>query len=128
MALILGTQTASAVNHVLSRRTQGQPEPEVGMGATLLGWTDRYAATIIEVEGTIITVQEDLSERTDGNGASEDQTYSHESDPDGMTHHYRLRDGAWEAVQRNERTGRWSRRDGYGLVLGVRQHYYDFSY
>ena len=128
MALTLGTQTGSVLNHVMSRQTKGQPNPEVGMGVTLLGWTDRYAATIIEVEGNVITVQEDQSKRTDGNGVSEDQTYSYEPNPNGMTHHYRFRNDAWEAVQRNERTGRWNRRDGYGLMLGVRQHYYDFSY
>jgi hypothetical protein len=128
MALSLGTPAGSVVNHIMSRQTEGQPEPEIGMGATLLGWTDRYAATIVKVEGDVITVQEDLAQRTDGNGVSESQTYSYEPDPNGMIHRYRFRNGAWEAVQRNERTGRWDRRDGYGLMLGVRRHYYDFSY
>jgi primosomal protein N' len=49
MGMKLGAQTASLTNHLQSRATIGQPEPTVGMGATLLGWTDRYAGTIVEV-------------------------------------------------------------------------------
>lgn len=68
----LGTQTGSVTNHILSRATIGQPEPTVGMGATLLGWTDRHACTIVEVsmerDRIVVTVQEDNAKRTDSNG------------------------------------------------------------
>jgi hypothetical protein len=37
------------INQILGRATLGQPDPVVGMGATLLYMTDRYPATIFRV-------------------------------------------------------------------------------
>lgn len=129
MALALASQTGSIVNHAMSRQTKDQPEPRVGMGVTLLGWTDRYAGTITEIADQIITVQEDRATRTDSNGASERQAYSYERDPKGLAYHYRFRDGAWQSVQFNERTKTWTAKPGgYGLKIGCRDHFYDFSY
>lgn len=45
----LGSQTGSVVNHLHARGTIGQPAPVAGMGATILHWTDRSAATIFRV-------------------------------------------------------------------------------
>mgnify|MGYP001576962564 CR=1 FL=1 len=42
-ALRAGTQTGSLINHLMSG-SKGA-EPEVGMGATILGWSDRHPAT-----------------------------------------------------------------------------------
>ena len=42
----LGTETGSVMNHLMSRMVRGEPAPRVGMGATLLSWTDRHAATV----------------------------------------------------------------------------------
>lgn len=36
----LGTQTGSTTNYLMSG-VKGQPAPEIGMGVTLLHWTDR---------------------------------------------------------------------------------------
>ena len=128
MALSLGSQTGSLSSHVMSLQTEGQPEPTVGMGATLLGWTDRYAATVTMIEAGIVTVQEDYAKRVDANGMSDVQTYEYTPDARGLVHHYCFRNNFWEAVQLNERTKRWVRKDGYGLRLGERCHYYDYSY
>jgi len=128
MALALGEQTGSMMNNIMSRQTKGQPEPVVGMGATLLGWTDRYAATVIAVAGGVVTVQEDHAVRSDANGMSDAQDYTYSRNPEGLTYHFRFRDGAWEAVEFNDRTKRWNKRDGYGLKIGVRSHYYDYSF
>lgn len=38
-----------SLNNLMLTGTKGQPTPEVGMGATQLGWTDRHAYTIVEV-------------------------------------------------------------------------------
>ncbi|MBI0325563.1 hypothetical protein [Burkholderia plantarii] len=38
------------VNHLQARAVIGQPEPVVGMGVTILAWTDRYAGTIVKIE------------------------------------------------------------------------------
>lgn len=70
----LGTQTGSLVNHIYG--SSANPVPEVGMGCTVLGWTDRHAATIVEVKSpTKIAVVGDIAERTDSNGMSENQEY-----------------------------------------------------
>lgn len=129
MTLALGTETGSVVNHVLSRQTKGQSDPKVGMGATLLGWTDRYAGTIIDVTGNIVTVQEDRAKRTNSKGMSDDQTYVYEGNPDGAQHHYQLRDSEWVPVQWNDRTRDWNKSpSGYPIKIGVRDQFHDFTY
>ncbi len=66
----LGTQTGSMTNHLMSNVKS--MEPMVGMGATVLMWTDRHACTIIEVNinrfklARRVTVQYDTAIRTDG--------------------------------------------------------------
>ena len=126
----LGTETGSVINHLLSRATNGQPEPEVGMGCTLLQWSDRQAGTIIAIENGILTVQEDHATRTDNNGMSEDQEYEYAPNPMGATHHFRFgKSDKWDAVQKNERTGRWNKSEsGAGLMIGQRRQYRDFSF
>ena len=99
------------------------PTPEVGMGATMLSWTDRKAATIIEVSksGKRITIQPDKSTRTDSNGMSDSQTYTFEPNPKAYTTEYSLR-----------KNGRWVRvgdsMTGSSLLVGLREEYYDYSF
>jgi hypothetical protein len=125
----LGTQTGSLTNHILSRAVVGQPEPVVGMGATVLSWTDRHAATIVGVAGDIITVQEDRSFRTDNNGMSESQTYRFMRDPIGSRHQFRrTKTGQWQEVTYNSKTKRYSKTEGHGLRIGEREEYRDFSF
>lgn len=80
----LGRDTGSLVNYV-----QGNSKsvtPEAGMGATILGWSDRHAATIVSVDkyrGRVrVGIQQDNSVRTDKNGMSESQDYSFTANPD----------------------------------------------
>lgn len=127
----IGSQTGSLVNHLLSRSVNGQPVAEVGMGATLLAWTDRYPATIIEVlnEGKMVRVQEDSAVRVDVNGMSESQTYEFTANPAGRVVTFRQRaNGMWQEVFFNAETKRWNKVDGLGLRIGSRAKYYDFSF
>ena len=125
----LGTQTGSLTNHLLSRMVGDQPVPTVGMGATILAWTDRHAATIIAVDGERVTVQEDIAKRADKNGMSESQAYTFEPNQTGRVVMFRRRaNGMWQEVRKNETTGRWNKVDGYGLRIGDREEYYDFSF
>lgn len=95
----LGTQTASLMNHLMSRSTNGAPEPEVGMGATILGWTDRHAATVISWDGKILRVQRDKATRIDTLGMTDAQGYEYERDPEGCVYDYkRDRSGKWREV------------------------------
>jgi hypothetical protein len=97
------------------------PKLEVGMGATILGWTDRKAVTIVAVSksGRRIMVQRDKAIRVDANGMSEAQDYRYEQDKDGRTEEYSLRkDGAWRPVGGS--SGQ--------LFIGERDEYYDYSF
>ena len=86
-----GTQTGSLVNHLYSRMTIGEPEPTVGMGVTMLSWTDRDAGTIVEVnmKKRYIAVTEDNKKRIDNNGISESQEYEYTTVMDGHRRYYR---------------------------------------
>jgi hypothetical protein len=129
----LGKETGSLTNHILSRSVIGQPEPQVGMGATILCWTERHAATIIQVwanrKQTYINVQEDHVRRVDKNGMSESQEYEFSPNPQGAISTYRRADdGSWHQVRFNSRTQRWRKTHGEGLRIGERAHYHDFSF
>lgn len=134
----LNTETGSLVNHLLSG-TDGQPEPEEGMGITFLGWTDRHAGTIHRVgrKGGLIVefwASRDEATRTDNNGQSESQSYSFKPDPGGRMFHYkRDRKGQWR--KHGPKLARDSERLIYGVLdesqnirLGERDQYYDYSF
>jgi hypothetical protein len=114
--------TGSFINN-LYQDAINTPTPEVGMGATMLSWTDRKAATIIEVSksGKRITIQPDKSTRTDSNGMSESQSYTYEPNPKAYAIEYSLR-----------KNGRWVRvgdsMTGSSLLVGHREEYYDYSF
>ena len=117
----LGTQTNSLVNHFLSG-TKGQPEPEVGMGATLLCWTDRQAHTIVEVlSPRRIVVKRDNVKRTDSNGMSEDQSYTYETNNEATSEVYTKRkNGGWYKAGASMKD--------YQLRIGDRREYHDFGF
>ena len=112
----LGSETGSVINHVLSGSV-GAPEPQVGMGATILMWTDRHAATIVKVTKTQVHVQRDLAKRTDKNGMSESQTYTYEPDPT-----------AYVEIFRKTKAGYRATGGGSALRIGDRQEYHDFTH
>lgn len=125
--LKLGQQTASVTNWAMSGHA-GQPAPEVGMGATILHWTDRTACTVVAFDGKTLTVQEDSATRTDGNGMSDAQSYAYERNPAGATREYRQdRRGQWRPIGTSER-GRVVFTGGPNLRLGDRSQYHDFGF
>lgn len=129
MSLALGTQTGSLVNHLQSRAVIGQPEPVVGMGVTVLGWTDRRAATIFRVFKvgalTLIQTRRDRATLTSGPIHQHEQTYSYAINVRGEENVFRReKDGRWTAVVFKESTSRWVKVGG-GLVIGQRDEYYD---
>jgi len=91
---------------------------------TVCGYSDRHPVTVIATNrsGKTKWVRADRAVRTDTNGQSEDQTYRYFADPAGREEVYTLR-----------RNGRWVRKgesqaDGTGLLLGVREEYWDPSF
>lgn len=126
-----GTETGSLINHVKSR-TAGAT-PEVGMGATLLGWSDRNPATVTEFykkgQFEYLQVQTDKYERVDDKGMSESQEYEYTRNPDGGYYHFRRKgpDAPWQAIYKNRETGRWNNTSG-NVLVGRREKYHDFSF
>ena len=127
----LGTQTGSLTNFMYSIALKGEPESKIGMGATVLAGTDRYPATVTGVFNLskMVSVREDVAVRTDKNGMSEIQEYEYHDNPVGRCFHFRkAKNGVWEEVQWNPMTQRWNKINGYGLRLGERDKYHDFSF
>lgn len=124
-----GTQTGSLFNHLMTR-SAAPVMPKVGDGATICGWTDRYAATVVAVEKNVVTVRQDHARRTDSNGMSEMQEYEYTPNPNGSTYAFRysVKKGKWDQVYFNSPTGRWKIVDGKGVWFGTRNQYHDFSF
>jgi hypothetical protein len=94
--------------------------PTVGMGATIKHWSDRTAATVIQVtkRGKQLVLQEDKATRTDTNGMSESQTYEFEKDTNGKIYFATMRkDGQYRILGGKEL-----------VVLGQRYKYHDYSF
>ena len=113
--------TGSLVNNIMNEAPT--IIPEIGMGATRLGWSDRNAFTVIDVlSPKEIRVQRDLAKRIDNNGMSDCQTWEYESNPEGSIYHLTLR-----------KNGRWlqkgcGKKSSNGWVIGLREEYFDFSF
>ena len=96
--------------------------PQVGMGATILFYSDRAACTIIDVKGKRIAIQRDKATRADKNGQSESQEYSYEAQRGNEIKFATLRkNGVY--VLKGE-----SLRSGTIVRVGVRDEYYDFGF
>jgi hypothetical protein len=145
----LGTETGSVMNHLQARMVDGEPVPTIGMGATLLGWTDRYPATIVQVwvkrpgkpgelaggltperqaegyEVARIELQEDRAKLIGGSEQSEAQEYEFTPNPQAALKTFRKnKAGLWRQVVKGE-SGRWCDAGGKGLRIGERDAYRD---
>ena len=128
----LGTQTGSVINHLQSRATLGQPEPTIGMGATVLQWTDRSAATIRNVftMGTKTAVQITYDRAKVVKGGEHDGSAEYEFETvDGPLQTFAFDGTTWVQYFMNADTGRWKKvARGKGLRIGERDHYRDPSF
>jgi hypothetical protein len=97
--------------------------PEVGMGVTYLGWSDRRPFTVIEiVSPKKIVIQADIVKRIDSNGASPHQEYEYYPDPEGVKRTLtQRRNGMWIEVGNSMRTGSAYR-------VGLREMYHDYTF
>ena len=110
---------------MLARTPTHSIEPRIGMGATIILYTDRKASTVISVvkAGKELTVREDIATRTDDNGVSDmGQTYGYAENRFGREWVFTLRrNGQWVAKGDGLRTG-------VRLRLGERDHYHDYGF
>lgn len=113
--------THGSINNMIAG-SDPETVPEVGMGATKIGWTDRHPYTVIEVlSPKRIVVQEDHAERIDNNGMSECQQYSFTPNPNGIKYELRkAKNGQWY--------GPGGMRNGGKFVIGRRGKYHDYSF
>jgi hypothetical protein len=125
----LGTETGSLVNHAMSRAKAALPD--IGDGATLLSYTDRAPATVIDIftrgKYQYVVVQCDHYTRTDPKIESDTQSYEYAPNTDGSTSTFRLVGDKWQAVYLCGISQRFKKSDG-GLLLGHREKYHDFSF
>jgi len=123
----LGTETASLTNHILSG-TRGAPQPEIGMGCTILMWTDRTPGTIVGLRTfktgknagkvSAVLVQEDNASRIDTNGMSESQSYTFTPNPEAPVLIFKA----------GRNAGGVFRGDVGRLRIGERGKYHDFGF
>lgn len=112
----------SLINRLMEK--SAQPEPMLGMGATILMYSDRHACTVVEINknGNIIGVQRDKAERTDNHGMSDSQSYQYSPNTDARVEYFRKRkNGTW--VQQGE-----PMKGGTQIALGYRDSYHDYSF
>lgn len=102
----------SLMNIILADTTV--PDITVGTGATLLGWTDRYPATVVKVcTPRKIMVKMDNFEPY----CSQVQEYTYTQDDTGI-----------ELVLRKHKDGRWYDIHKGVWSIGRRERYYDYSF
>lgn len=132
----LGSQTGSVINHLYARGTIGQPTPVAGMGATILHWTDRTAATIFRVfehKGmTAVETRDDDSKVVKGSSHDGSAEYEHKTNPRGCRRYFVLKDDAWREATNTAAEGiklkLATKGNGNGLRIGARSAYYDPSF
>ncbi len=122
------------INSILRRSTKGQPTPKIGMGATLIYFSDRSPGTIVfiggKVGGIVVGVQGDSAKRTDKNGMSEMQSYAFTRNLDAGISYFRFDEKrGWRGIRVNPDTDRWVLNGSTtGLRIGERDKYHDYSF
>lgn len=134
----LGTETASVINNLYSRGVIGEPAPKVGMGVTLLGWTDRYPGTIVSVVELVskrwsyeIEIRDDDYKVVSGSTMDGSAVYEFSPNPNGSKSVYRKNRGTgfWSLMRKNPDSGKMvMAKSGKGLRIGERDAYYDPSF
>lgn len=125
----IGTETGSLVNHILSRGCD--EEVQVGDPATILHWSDRSPATVVEVfkkgKFTYFVTQEDHAKRIDSNGYGGQQEYEYSRNPDGREQTWKVTPRGAIGVYLNPETGRFVKTSG-SVSVGRREKYFDPSF
>ena len=92
-------------------------KPEVGMGATLVLWTDCHAYTITRVSesGKTFWMKRDNAKRTDNYGMSDCQHYEYTPNPNAREERVRMTKRGWMT-------------NGMLVRVGLRHEYFDYSF
>lgn len=122
----------SLINEIYSRSVKGEPEPQVGMGATMLAYSDRYAGTIAEVRksGKEVVVQQDHVLIVGGSIFDGSAVYEYKRNPTACGYVFRKDSkGFWRQCYREPGTDNrvlmHRKGSGFGLYIGRREEYRD---
>lgn len=122
------------INRVMEN-SNNAVSPSVGVGCTVIMYSDRIAGTIVRIiykgkKTKILIVQADNAIRTDSNSMSDSQSYRYEPDPSGRIYYFKQnRVGRWtEASISADRRKFNFVSGGAKLLIGHRDHYYDYSF
>lgn len=130
-------------NRIIEAATRGQPAPEVGMGATITCYSDRHAATIVEVfnaapkNALYVTVTEDdvKADPARAPHAMGHQDWLCTPNLNGRRSTFRWNEerGRWDEVMpkldpRNPAKVRWVLNRSHDLGIGKRDHYHHWEF
>lgn len=110
---------ASVVNKIMANR-KTKLEPRIGMGVTVIHYSDRQAGTVVDVHlsGKKFYITLDKVTRVDDRGMSDAQDYIYEPQPHGPVIEVWLnKHGQWK-----------TRKTGYPVSLGHKDYYHDYSF
>jgi hypothetical protein len=105
--------------------------PEVGMGATIIMYSDRHAATIVRIKlgGSMgnptvkrVQIQEDRSIRTDANGMCDSQDYRYERNTMSPLRWFSLRKNGRYVEEGSDM------KNGTSILIGERDSYHDCGF
>lgn len=107
-----------SLQNTMLAEMKGTPEPVVGMPATMIFWSDRYPAHVVEVSasGKTVIIQEAKSTHVPGTHG-EAQQWVITPDPTGIQH-----------ACRKHKDGKWHRTSGGFVVFGQAERYWDPSF
>jgi hypothetical protein len=128
----LAKPTNSLQSNIMHASVNGAPAPEVGMGVTILMWTDRHVGTITKVvSDSEIHFTEDttVADKSKGELQMGHQDWIHTPNPNGpVIVGKKGRDGKWYRAHKTA-TGRWSvSKSCTPLAVGFKNYNYDWSF
>lgn len=107
-----------SLQNMMAGRVINCPTPEVGMGLTVVHYTDRSAGTVTRVSpsGKTLWYTDDDAQRIDKLGMTDSgQQYAFTPRKDAPERKALLRNGCWKS-------------NGQSLIVGRREAYYDYSF
>lgn len=127
----LSQPTNSLQSNIMHASVKGAPVPTVGMGVTILCWTDRYVGTINKVineKEFHFTIDETVADKSKDCSMGH-QNWIHTPQPDGAKRIAMMgRDGRWYEA-RKTKTGRMSvSKKCQPLAVGFKNYNYDWSF
>jgi hypothetical protein len=127
----MSNPTNNLHSNIMHAAVVGAPKPVVGMGVTVLMWSDRHAGTIVEVvsDKEIVFTEDDTVADKTKDCQMGHQNWIHTPDPNGPRRVAKMgKDGRWY-VARETPTGRMSiSKKCTPLAVGYKEHYYDWSF